>query len=120
MSISAPILAGQTLPSPRSYKRVNLWRSGAVTTASGVVSHDLMNDALKHRFDLAWQMTPETEIGYIETAYAAMGAGPVTFVDTMGDSFTVVRPAGDGGIEIEWTAVRGSYYGSVSLVLIEV
>jgi len=120
MSISAPVLAGQTLPFPRTYKKTDLWRSGATTTADGTVSHDLVNDAVKHRFEMTWQIASATGIGYIETAYALMGTSPVTFTDTNGNSYTVTRPPEDTGLIVDWTTIRGTYYGSTSIVLIEV
>lgn len=120
MSISAPVLAGQTLPYPRTYKKTAVWRSGATTTADGTVSHDLVNDSVKYRFEMTWQNATESGIGNLETAYAAMGTSPVTFVDTMGDTYTVTRSPDDTGLTVDWTAIRGSYYGSTSIVLIEV
>lgn len=120
MTISAPVLAGQTLPSPRTYKKTNLWRSGATTTADGTVSHDLVNEAVKHRFEMTWQIASSTDIGYIVTAYYAMGNGPVTFVDPHGESHSVTRPSDDAGLAVDWTTIRGTYYGSTSIVLIEV
>ena len=120
MTISAPVLAGQTLPYPRTYKKTDLWRSGATTTADGTVSHDLVNDAVKRRFEMTWQIATSTGIGYIVTAYAAMGAGPVTFVDTNGTSYSVTRTPDDTGLVVDWTTIRGTYYGSTSIVLIEV
>lgn len=120
MTISAPVLAGQTLPYPRTYKKTDLWRSGSMTTALGTVSHDLVSDAVKHRFELTWQIASATGIGYIESAYAAMGNGPVTFVDTTGASYSVTRTPDDTGLVVDWTTIRGAYYGSTSIVLIEV
>ena len=120
MSISAPVLAGQTLPYPRTYKKTAVWRSGATTTADGTVSHDLVKDSVKYRFEMTWQIATETGIGYIETAYGSMGTSPVTFTDTTGDSYTVTRPPDDTGLTVDWTTIRGTYSGSTSIVLIEV
>ena len=120
MTIQAPVLAGQTLPYPRTYKKIDLWRSGATTTADGTVSHDRVNDAIKHRFEMTWQIATSTGIGYITTAYAAMGNGPVTFIDTNGTSYSVTRTPDDTGLVVDWTTIRGTYYGSTSIVLIEV
>lgn len=120
MTISAPVLAGQTLPYPRTYKKTALWRSGATTTADGTVSHDLVNDAVKHSFEMTWQMAASAEIGYISAAYAAMGAGPVSFTDTTGATYSVTRAPDDTGLVVDWTTIRGNYYGSTGIVLIEV
>jgi hypothetical protein len=49
-----------------------------------------------------------------------MGNGPVTFVDTNGTSYSVTRTPDDTGLVVDWTAIRGTYYGSTSIVLIEV
>jgi hypothetical protein len=116
-------LAGTTLPSPALYRKPRRYRGARIIKANGQVAVDLISASAKHDFYLEWRMLSETNAGYVQTAYdtTALTSGGVTFVDVLGDSYTVVLDPQQADLQIEWVPYRsGDPRANVTISLREV
>ena len=120
MAQTQPVLAGQNLPYPREYQEKVRWVGGDVVMADGTVKHDLVQTGTKRMFRLTWSIRPESEIDNILTAYGLTGGDPVSFTTPVGGTYTVTRPPGDSGLQIDWRRIGSAFYGSTAMELVEV
>lgn len=95
-------LAGQTLPSPAIYKRPRVFRGARTIKANGQVGVDLISATAKHTFYLEWRMLSSTDAGTVQTAFDLVAVASQTFVDGLGDSYTVGLDPAQAEMQIEW------------------
>lgn len=79
MTIYATILNGTTLAAPSAMNGSDEFLGGATTLADGSIRRDLVQADGKLRWSLAWVKLTKTELGTLQTAFAAAVAGDVEF-----------------------------------------
>jgi len=87
--MSAPTLAGTTLPSPKVYKRRRTYRGGRTIKANGQMVTDMISTTAKHDFEMAWSALTANEFAAVRTAFDALKNSSGTFVDIYGTTYTV-------------------------------
>lgn len=92
--MSEAVLNGQGLPSLTGYREKRAYRGAMIEMADGTAAFDLVQPNSKRVFELNWQTLTSAEKGAIETLFAAMQAGSVTFSP----------PTGEGELDVTRTA----------------
>ena len=120
MSLSAPELAGETLPQVTrdGYRETVEWRGGYTEMASGTMARDLLSTTPKRLFDLTWIGITTAAADTIISAFGDTVAADVTFVSPYGDSYTV-QPADSRGIDVQHYVVAGATRVDVNVRLRE-
>lgn len=89
MPVSAPVLAGQTLASPKEYKKARTYRGGRQVMASGALVTDLVNTTAKHRWELGWGLLTDAQYTTLRTAFDAIKDASGSYTDIDGVVYTV-------------------------------
>lgn len=94
MSLSAPVLAGNTLAVPSGYEEEDVIRGGVGTNADGSVFFEVVTVATtKREFTLNWDMATDSQLSTIRTAWAAIATSYSSnnFTSLLGATYTVTR-----------------------------
>ena len=89
MPVSSPVLAGQTLASPKGYKRSRTYRGGRQVMASGALVIDLLSTTAKHRWELGWGLLTDAQYTTLRTAFDALKDTSGSYTDIDGTVYTV-------------------------------
>lgn len=89
MTISAPTLAGVTLPHPSEMVPDVIFRGGVTVLADGSLRRDLVDATVMHSWRLVWYALTSTQLGDVQNGFAWAAAAPVVFVDPSGSSYLV-------------------------------
>ncbi len=122
--MAAPILAGTTLPdvsANRGFSYVSEYRGSMQPLADGTVQIDLVNDAEKRTFTLAWKNVTTAQRNTIGTAYYAIRKAAGAFTAPDGQTATVTRSPQQNTLKWD-TELKGdgSYLWSTTMTLAEV
>jgi hypothetical protein len=79
MTIYTTTLNGTALAAPAAMNGSAEFLGGATTLADGGLRRDLVDTSAKKRWSLSWVKLTATELGTIQTAFAAAVAGDVAF-----------------------------------------
>lgn len=120
MSISAPALAGATLPqvAKDGYRETAEWRGGYTEMASGIIARDLLSTEPKYKFELHWVALSVADVATILDAYGDTVAADAQFTSPYGDTYTV-QPEDARGIDVQHYAVAGGTRADVTMRLRE-
>lgn len=94
MAITAPVLAGYTLPYTSGvdgFSYSPAYRGGSVRLGNGTLAYDLVNDTVKRTFELTWRHVTEAQRDTINTAYNAIRKTSAAFTAPDGQTATVNR-----------------------------
>jgi len=97
--MAAPVLAGQTLADPSTYKRTRAYRGGRQFMADGSMSIDLVSTTAKHAWELAWPALTDTQMGALQTAFDALKDTSGAYTDIDGTAYTVTLDEGFDTLE---------------------
>lgn len=107
MASYQPILAGVTLPYPTRYKIASIIDGGAEQAVNGAVKLSTVNTANRLRFTLTWEViATATERNALLAAWHLLRNTSATFVDVMGDIYTVTRDPGQAELELDFQPTR--------------
>ena len=110
MASYQPILAGQTLPYPTSYKIASIVDGGAEQAINGAVKLSVVNSANRLRFTLTWQLlTSAADRDALLAAWDALRSTSASFTDVMGDTYTVTRDPGMEELELDFQPIRSPW-----------
>ena len=102
--MAAPILAGQTLADPSTYKRLRTYRGGRQFMADGSMTIDLVSTTPKHTWEMSWPALTDTQMTALQTVFDALKDVSGSYTDIDGTVYTVTL--GEGYDELERTFVR--------------
>ena len=108
MAVSAPVLAGQTLASPITYRKTRTYRGGRQIMASGALVTDLVSTTAKHRWELGWALLTDAQYTTLRTAYDAIKDTSGSYTDVDGVVYTVTLDENFDGLEIEAVKIGGA------------
>lgn len=108
MAVSAPVLAGQTLATPKEYKRGRTYRGGRQVMASGALVTDLVSTTAKHRWELSWGLLTDAQYTTLRTAYDAIKDASGSYTDVDGTVYTVTLDEGFDELENEAVKIAGN------------
>lgn len=117
-----PILAGYDLPYPTIYRKAVVIDGGSERAANGAVKLSTVNDDNRYRWTMAWDVLTPVQATTIEDAWAALRSTSGTFVDVLGNAFTVTRDPSQDELEFEYQPVRNftDWAISVEMALLQV
>lgn len=120
MSISAPVLAGETLPqvTKDGYRETIEWRGGYTEMASGTIVRDLLSTTPKRLLELTWIGLDPNDADTIVDAYGDTVAADAEFTSPYGVVMTV-QPADARGIDVSHYVVAGGTRADVTMRLRE-
>lgn len=103
-----PVLGSTTLPHPTGYTETPEFRGATVEMADGSLVTHLVQSGAKRRFVLRWTGLTATQVGDVETAWAAIKAGSAAFTSPRNVSYTGVNlDPGQRELVWEWYLVKG-------------
>ena len=108
MPVSSPVLAGQTLASPKGYKRSRTYRGGRQVMASGALVIDLLSTTAKHRWELGWGLLTDAQYTTLRTAFDALKDASGSYTDIDGTVYTVTLDQDFDELESEAVKVAGT------------
>ena len=108
MPVSSPVLAGQTLASPKEYKRSRTYRGGRQVMASGALVIDLLSTTAKHRWELGWGLLTDAQYTTLRTAFDALKDTSGSYTDIDGTVYTVTLDQDFDELESEAVKVAGT------------
>lgn len=110
MASYQPILAGVTLPYPTRYKIASIVDGGAEQAANGAVKLSTVNAANRLRFTMSWEvLATSADRGALFDAWDLLRNTSATFVDVMGDVYTVTRMPGQDELELDFRPTRAPW-----------
>ena len=108
MAVSAPVLAGQTLASPKEYKKARTFRGGRQIMASGALVIDLVSTTAKHRWELGWALLTDAQYTTLRTAFDAIKDASGSYTDIDGVVYTVTLDQDFDELENEAVKIGGA------------
>lgn len=110
MASYQPILAGVTLPYPTRYKIASIIDGGAEQAVNGAVKLSTVNASNRLRFTLTWEvLATSADRDALLDAWELLRNTSATFVDVMGDVYTVTRDPGQTELELDFQPTRAPW-----------
>lgn len=117
-----PSLAGTDLPHPRKddgWRAEEEYRGGQRIMSDGSSVVDLVDTTARHVFYFEWDRITASELGDIQTAFAAIKASSGSLTTPDGNSYTVEHDPGNRRLTYRSVNVAGTVKYNVSLSLRE-